>query len=327
VDRKKPTRLLTDILTFKDFGHPGWPKFDARGFYLGPLPRVCGHNHRQAMIGRGKDGGFNTSPTAAYPEGMCAFIAEHIMRDFLKRLGRKASSVGGDSAQVQVGHRGTTTGITTSSTATSWRTQGPSSSSIPAVRSSPATATPWSAPGASTSGWTATSTTSASSGVGDLGQSVSNVSEEEVSRISELIEQDGALRPIKDGLLNDGADLINDDDVGIEKITEKDAETSEEERELPGQKRPRKGAGWWGRGRPLQPHRKGMANNFVDGAGTPSPGRWRIEDRRLPENEVAEDLRAALRQGLETMEPDLPGGTLRKALFLLAAGGLTACPF
>ena len=60
VDRKKPTRLLTDILTFKDFGHAGWPKFDARGYYLGPPPRVCGHN--QAMIGRGKDGGFNTSP-------------------------------------------------------------------------------------------------------------------------------------------------------------------------------------------------------------------------------------------------------------------------
>ena len=46
VDRKKPTRLLTDILTFKDFGHVGLPKFDARGYYLGPLPRVCGHNHR-----------------------------------------------------------------------------------------------------------------------------------------------------------------------------------------------------------------------------------------------------------------------------------------
>ena len=27
------------------------------------------------------------------------------------------------------------------------------------------------------------------------------------------------------------------------------------------------------------------------------------------------------------MEPDLLGGTLRKALFLLAAGGLKACPF
>ena len=84
VDRKKPTRLMTDILTFKDFGHVGWPKFDARGYYLGPFLRVCGHNHKQAMIGRGKDGGFNTSPTAAYPEGMCSFFADHIMTDFLK---------------------------------------------------------------------------------------------------------------------------------------------------------------------------------------------------------------------------------------------------
>ena len=70
-----------------------------------------------------------------------------------------------------------------------------------------------------------------------------------------------------------------------------------------------------------------MAKNFANGAGTSSLGRWRIEDQHLPENEVAEELRAALRQGLEGMEPDLPGRTLRKALFLLAVGGLTNCPF
>ena len=48
----------------------------------------------------------------------------------------------------------------------------------------------------------------------------------------------------------------------------------------------------------MQPHMKGKAKNFVDGAGIPSPGRWRIKDRRLPGNEVAEELKAALRQGL-----------------------------
>ena len=42
---------------------------------------------------------------------------------------------------------------------------------------------------------------------------------------------------------------------------------------------------------------------------------------------MAKELRAALRPGLEAMEPDLPGGTLRKALFFLAAEGLTSCPF
>ena len=29
--------LMTDILTFEEFGHMGWPKFEAREYYLGPL--------------------------------------------------------------------------------------------------------------------------------------------------------------------------------------------------------------------------------------------------------------------------------------------------
>ena len=68
---------------------------------------------------------------------------------------------------------------------------------------------------------------------------------------------------------------------------EGDEETSEEERELPGRRRPRRGEGWWGIGRPLQPHRKGLNKEFVDGAGLPSPGRWRVKDRRLPDDDVA----------------------------------------
>jgi hypothetical protein len=35
------------------------------------------------MIGRRSDGGFNTSPTAAYPEGMCSFLADRLLADFL----------------------------------------------------------------------------------------------------------------------------------------------------------------------------------------------------------------------------------------------------
>ena len=40
------------------------------------------------MIGRNRKGGFNTSPTAAYPPGMCRFIAARILDDFLE--GKKA---------------------------------------------------------------------------------------------------------------------------------------------------------------------------------------------------------------------------------------------
>ena len=42
VDRKKPTRLLSDILAIADFGKAGWPQFDTRGYYVGPLPMHCG---------------------------------------------------------------------------------------------------------------------------------------------------------------------------------------------------------------------------------------------------------------------------------------------
>ena len=44
IDRKKPTRLYSDILSMADFGYVGWPRFDTRGFYLGPLPKLCGHS-------------------------------------------------------------------------------------------------------------------------------------------------------------------------------------------------------------------------------------------------------------------------------------------
>ena len=83
VDRRKPTRLYSDILKIADFGKVGWPRFDSRGFYIGPLPHDCGHRHRQRMIGRSRKGGFNTSPTAAYPDGMCLFIALRILDDFI----------------------------------------------------------------------------------------------------------------------------------------------------------------------------------------------------------------------------------------------------
>ena len=95
------------------------------------------------------------------------------------------------------------------------------------------------------------------------------------------------------GLEDDGGgDLTEVEDAEAEKPrnTEED-DTSEEERELPGQRRPKRGEGWWGIGRPIQPHRKGLNKEFVDGAGLPSPGRWKVNDRRLPDDDEARDLR------------------------------------
>ena len=82
-DRKKPTRMLSDIMGIAKFGYPGWPTFDPAGYYMGPLPRDCGHIHNQAMIGRNSRGGFNTAPTAAYPPGMCRFIAVEIFKEWI----------------------------------------------------------------------------------------------------------------------------------------------------------------------------------------------------------------------------------------------------
>ena len=62
VGRKKPTRLFSDILSFADFGLVGWPKFDSRGFYVGPIPKDGGHTHRQQMIGRSKNGELSNCP-------------------------------------------------------------------------------------------------------------------------------------------------------------------------------------------------------------------------------------------------------------------------
>ena len=73
VDRSKPTRLYSDILSIAQFGNAGWPRFDSRGWYLGPLPKSCGLRHKERMIGRRPDGGICTSPTAASPRDVPLF--------------------------------------------------------------------------------------------------------------------------------------------------------------------------------------------------------------------------------------------------------------
>ena len=52
--------------------------FDKSGFYLGPLPRDCGHTHSEKLIGK-SDKGWKTSPSAAYPAGLCEFLADQIL--------------------------------------------------------------------------------------------------------------------------------------------------------------------------------------------------------------------------------------------------------
>ena len=91
--------------------------------------------------------------------------------------------------------------------------------------------------------------------------------------------------------------------------------------------RPKRGAGWWGHGPTLRPHKEGIVKSFVDGAGLPSPGRWSPKRRNLPDDEVAKSLKKVLRQGLTDSTRSLPGGSLRTALAVLTAGKCEASPF
>ena len=92
MDYKKPTRLLSDILSVKDFGFHGWPRCNYKDIYQGPLPQDCGHKHFKQLIGQNAKGESETSSTAAYPPKMCEFLAMHISRWFMELGGGKVIS-------------------------------------------------------------------------------------------------------------------------------------------------------------------------------------------------------------------------------------------
>ena len=74
----KPTRILMNMEVTDARCFCALPKFDKLGFYKGPLPRKCGHRHKHRLIGK-TGSKWNTSPSAAYPAGMCGFIAHMIL--------------------------------------------------------------------------------------------------------------------------------------------------------------------------------------------------------------------------------------------------------
>ena len=72
----KPTRFLSNILKAAQQQHQGWPQFDADFHYVGPLPKQCSHKfHVKKLIGKDKTGKWATSPSAAYPPGLCKHLA------------------------------------------------------------------------------------------------------------------------------------------------------------------------------------------------------------------------------------------------------------
>ena len=85
----KPTRFLSSIRSLFGMPHVGPPRFDTTGRYLGPLPRYCGHRHKDRLLGSA-----STAASAAYPAGLCAEMATWIFSVFdggvllLRGLGR-----------------------------------------------------------------------------------------------------------------------------------------------------------------------------------------------------------------------------------------------
>ena len=84
-DYPKPTRFLSEADGLLQLGFSGWPILSKDLYYLGPLPRSCGHAHR-ALIGANDTGGFKTAPTAAYPPQMNEMIATLLFQHWHKHL-------------------------------------------------------------------------------------------------------------------------------------------------------------------------------------------------------------------------------------------------
>ena len=107
--------------------------------------------------------------------------------------------------------------------------------------------------------------------------------------------------------------------------------TSDEESELGGMARPKRGRGWLGVGPALLPLRKGVPQPFTDGAGPCSPGRWPIERRRLPDNDLAQQLKSIVAKGLKACEDRFRSGPkpkdLRHLLDEISVGKVTGQPF
>lgn len=319
VDWSKPTRLLSDILSIAEFGHSGWPTFTNDDWYAGPLPRSCGHTHFTQTIGTLPGGGHATSPFAAYPDKMCEFLARHILNDFVANGRGKCPPGGWVVSSVR---RRTLAGQEQSSSSKT----GPGGDHRKEFAGKSINGKEGSVPNDKAVEEEGLSHISC---LHLRGSSVI-VAQDEIEKASRALDEKGIDRPLREGLDDSVPKLVpedDDDDSGDATDLDPPEETTDEETELPGTIRPKRGEGWWGRGSTLRPQRKGIVKTFYDGAGLPSPGRWAPKQRRLPEDEIATELRRIFKEGLAESTDDLPGGSLKTALAALSAGKVSKSPF
>ena len=83
---EKPTRVVTDIEAIAAWGYDGWPVFDSAGWYVGPLPKSCGHSDHVSLAKASAGEAFRTTGTSAYPPLMDLAIAEAIIDTFVGDL-------------------------------------------------------------------------------------------------------------------------------------------------------------------------------------------------------------------------------------------------
>eukprot|EP00434_Breviolum_minutum_P013170 symbB.v1.2.011607.t2/scaffold783.1/size170700/1 len=97
----KPTRFVSNIRDAKKAKYNKWPSFSKDGQYLGPLPYSCGHRwHVKKLIGKSKDGRFQTGPSAAYPAGLCMFLAQ-LIASVLRNGGGELQSCQDEKIDIQ----------------------------------------------------------------------------------------------------------------------------------------------------------------------------------------------------------------------------------
>lgn len=90
----KPTRMVSTLDLVDPSGgnklFQGLPTFDRSGYYKGPLPKQCGHRRHVPLIrleNCSSAAKFHSAAAAAYPAGMCKWIADTIVRFCCKPKG------------------------------------------------------------------------------------------------------------------------------------------------------------------------------------------------------------------------------------------------
>ena len=81
----KPTRFISNANFEQPFS--GFASFNVDNTYLGPLQQQCGHRfHVKKLIGK-HGGQWRTSPSAAYPSGVCRYLAKLLLSRFVGEFG------------------------------------------------------------------------------------------------------------------------------------------------------------------------------------------------------------------------------------------------